>query len=262
MRAVAGTTGPDPAKRLPMERAALNQHLSRISTQWSVVFEAHRAVAGKATAAQHQLLERYSGAVFRYLLGAVRDPDVAHDLCQEFALRLVRGDFRRADPERGRFRDYLKTSLRCLVTDHYRSRQHWPQPLSPDTPEAAAPDLNSGDDAAFLVSWREALLDRTWAALAAANPSYHAVLLGRVDQPELSSAQQAEQLTSQLGKAVTAAWVRKTLQRAHEKYADLLIEEVAQSLSNREAGALRRELQELDLLRYCRSALERLGRQD
>jgi RNA polymerase sigma-70 factor (ECF subfamily) len=241
-----------------MDRAALSEHLSRISTLWTMVFEAHRGGVDAAAAAQHRLLQRYSGAAYRFLLGVVRDPDVAQDLCQEFALRLVRGDFRRADPGRGRFRDYLKSCLRRLVPDHHRASKHWPQPLPAGAEEAAAHDPNSGDDdAAFLASWREGLLDRTWAALAEANAAYHAVLLCRVDEPELSSAQIAERVTARLGKPVNAAWVRKTLQRAQEKYADLLIDEVAQSLETEEPAALRQELEELDLLRYCRSALER-----
>jgi hypothetical protein len=51
--------------------------------------------------------------------------------------------------------------------------------------------------------------------------------------------------------------VRKSLQRAHEKFADLLLEEVAASLEGAGDAELDRELRDLDLLRFCRSALER-----
>ena len=86
-----------------------DDRLSRIATRWTAVFRAHGDAPTQAEAARHRLMLHYSGAVYRYLLGAVRDPDVAADLCQEFAVRFLRGDFRRADPGRGRFRDYLKT---------------------------------------------------------------------------------------------------------------------------------------------------------
>ena len=43
---------------------------------------------------------QHCGAAYRYLLGAVHDPDAADDLCQDFAVRFLRGDFRRADPGR------------------------------------------------------------------------------------------------------------------------------------------------------------------
>jgi RNA polymerase sigma-70 factor (ECF subfamily) len=242
-----------------MDRDRLNQHLSRISTLWSVLLQAHDGPPDAATAAQKVLLQRYSGAAYRYLLGAVRDPDVAGELCQEFALRFLRGDFRRADPERGRFRDYLKTALIHLVTDHHRARQAWPRPFTATDPEPAAPAETVDTDRDFLTSWREELLERTWAALAAANPAYHAVLLCRIEDPDLASAQMAERLTTQLGKPLTADWVRKTQQRAHEKYADLLLEEVACSLGDATPEQLREELRELDLLKYCRSALARRG---
>src|SRR5262245_58256297 len=89
----------------------LNLRLSRIATLWAVVQKAHEADRDAATKAQALLCQRYAGAVYRYLLGALRDPHAAEELAQEFALRVVRGDFRRADPQRGRFRDFLRTSL-------------------------------------------------------------------------------------------------------------------------------------------------------
>ena len=42
-----------------------------------------------------------------------------------------------------------------------------------------------------------------------------------------------------------------------EKFAALLLEEVARSLETSDPPALEEELRALDLLRYCRSALER-----
>jgi len=241
-----------------MDRDSLDEHLSRISTLWSMIFQAHDPEGDAATAAQRVLLLRYSGAAYRYLLGALRDPDAAADLAQEFAVRFLRGQFRRADPGRGRFRDYLKTALSRLVTDHYRARQGWPQALSPDGPEPAAPSASSADDdRAFLAGWREELLERTWQALADANPTFHAVLRLRSEQPDLPSPRMAEELTARLGREVNAAWGRKTLQRAQGKFADLLLDEVAVSLEEATPEALRQELEATDLLRYCRSALAR-----
>src|SRR5947207_152703 len=95
-----------------------DEHLSRIATRWTMVFAAHRGPDSVERGMLPTLLLRYSGAAYRYLLGAVRDPDRAEDLCQEFAVRFLRGDFHRAAPGRGRFRDYLKTALVNLVNDH------------------------------------------------------------------------------------------------------------------------------------------------
>jgi RNA polymerase sigma-70 factor (ECF subfamily) len=241
-----------------MESVGPNPRLSRISTVWTEVFQAHAGPVDAALSAQRELLERYRGAIFRYLLAAVRDPDTADDLCQEFALRFLRGDFHRADPERGRFRDYLKTALIRLVTDHHRARQRRPQPMPAAAPEPAAPGADS-DENTFVAGWRTELLDRTWKALAMARPAYHAALLGRIENPEASSSELAEQLSRHLGRALTADWVRKTLERAHKKYAELLVAEVAASLEDTTDLAVREELKALDLLKYCRSALATTG---
>ena len=112
-------------------------------------------------------------------------------------------------------------------------------------------------EADFLPSWRAELLDRTWKALAAAQPMYHAVLLFRVENPDVPSPQMAEQLAARLGTPMRPDQVRKALQRSHAKFAELLVDEVATSLGNPSREELAEEVRELDLLKYCRSALER-----
>src|SRR4051812_25729189 len=109
-----------------------------------MVFKAHAPAEVADAAVRERLLERYTGAVLRYLTGAVRDADIAEDLCQDFALRFLRGDYRRAAPEKGRFRDYLRTSLIHLVNDHHRARQAGPKALAHDP--AARPVLTAEDD--------------------------------------------------------------------------------------------------------------------
>src|SRR5262249_48954118 len=158
---------------------------------------------------------------YRYLRGALRDEDAALELLQEFVLRFLRGDFRRADPGSGRFRDYLKAALIHLVADYHREQRAQPGPLPADIERGVAPDGGATDEAAFVQSWREELINRTWAALAEAKPTYHAVLILRVEDPELPSAGAAERLAARLGKPFTAAHVRVTLQRAREKFAGL-----------------------------------------
>ena len=234
-----------------MGEVELEQRLSRIATMWTEVFRAHGTGVDADLAARNRLMLRYSGSIYRYLLGAVRDPDLASDLCQEFAVRFLRGDFRRAAPERGRFRDYVKIALVNLVNDHHRRRQKSPKALSQD---AAAPSIGNDE---FETGWRTELLDHTWKALAAANPTFHATLALRIEDPDLPSSEMAEKLTQQLGRPITAENVRKTIQRAHAKFADLLLEQVAESLDEPTADELEAELKELDLLRYCQSALDR-----
>ena len=241
-----------------MDSSDLSQRLSRIQTQWSLVISAHQAQAGAAGSDLSKLLARYSGATYRYLLGAVRDADVADELAQEFALRFVRGDFRRAHPQRGRFRDYLKTALINLVNDHHRQQQGRPRALGVEPAAAAPPSFDS--DADFIATWRAELLESTWKALAEKNVAYHSALRYRIENPEATSAQIAEHLTTSLGKSVNAPSARKMVERAHAKFADLLLDEVACSLEAGSDVELERELADLDLLKYCRSALQRRNR--
>jgi RNA polymerase sigma-70 factor (ECF subfamily) len=209
-------------------------------------------------AAQQQLLERYGSAIYRYVLSAVGDRAAADDLTQEFALSLVRGHFRKVDPQRGRFRDYIKAVLFHLVSKYRKGQQKLPKPLSADSPAlaglAAMPEDACRD---FDASWRDELLARAWQALARTNRQFYTVLRLRADHPRMPSAQMAEQLSQQLARPCTPDAVRQSLRRARDAFADLLIEEVAQSLESPTIERIEEELEELNLLSYCRSALQR-----
>ena len=233
--------------------------ISRIDTLWTVVGQAHRA-GGEVAAAQRQLLERYGGAARRYLLAATRNAEAADELFQDFAVRFLTGGLRGADPARGRFRDFLKAVLYYMAADYHKKANKRPLPLNDDHPEPAAPPSASEQDALFLASWRDELLGRSWSALQEAEQAgqpYFTVLRYRADHPDASSQEMAERLSQELGRPLTAAGVRQTLHRARERFADLLLEEIAQALTDPTDEAIEAELIELSLLEHCRPALER-----
>jgi RNA polymerase sigma-70 factor (ECF subfamily) len=247
-----------------MESKTPERDLNAIPTLWSVVRQAHGGKAAAVAAAHQQLLERYGKAVQRYLLGALGDPEAAEELAQEFALRFLRGDFQRADPRRGRFRDFVRGVLVHLVTDYYRDQRRRPRLLSAAGLEAAVPVAASPEaDRLFRDSWRDELLNRAWKALATLQEQtgqpFYAVLWQRAQQPQLRSAAMAERFGATLGKPVSAAWVRQTLHRARGKFAQLLLSEVLQTMENAGAEQLEDELRELGLLEYCRPALGAFG---
>jgi RNA polymerase sigma-70 factor (ECF subfamily) len=239
-----------------------NGHLSQISTLWTVVGQAHSGSDDEMARARGELLELYRGAAYRYLLGALRDQQAAEDLCQEFALRFLRGDFRRADPQKGRFRDFVKTALYRMVIHHLRRQYARPLPLGFDVAEGRGdtPGLASLERD-FLESWREELLARAWGALAEVEritgQPFYGVLRLRVERPELPSLAAAEELSRRLGRPLTAAGVRQVLHRARVRFADLLLGEVARSLGRGAAAELEQELSDLKLLKYCRPALQK-----
>jgi RNA polymerase sigma-70 factor (ECF subfamily) len=246
-----------------MDPSDLSDRLTAIKTMWTVLFQAHGAKEEGRTAARQQLLLRYYGAVYRYLLGTLRDPAAAEELTQDFAVRFLRGDFKRADPKRGRFRDFVKTALQHLARDHWRKRLKAPMPLSSDDHGQAEANSKNLDacDRPFLHHWREELLARTWEALAQAEQQsgqpYHAVLRWKVERPDLRATQLAARLAAQSPKPFSQEGVRQMLHRARKKFAELLLDEVARSLQTSDPEKLEQELTELDLLDYCRNALQR-----
>jgi RNA polymerase sigma-70 factor (ECF subfamily) len=235
-----------------------DQHLSQLTTLWSVVRQAGLEQAAAALDARQRLLERYGGAVRRYLRGIVNDREAAEDLFQEFAVRVLQGDLRGADPNRGRFRQYVKGVLFHLTADFHRKQQRNPRVLPPEElPAQAAPEPDQ--DQALADSWRDELLARAWADLAAVEgrtgQPMHAVLRYRADHPEASSAAMATALSAQLGRALTAANVRQILHRARTAFAAFLVEEVRHSLADPTPQAIEDELIELRLHQYAQQAL-------
>jgi RNA polymerase sigma-70 factor (ECF subfamily) len=222
--------------------------LSQVATQWTLLAEAQGNGQAGASAAWCGLMHRYCGAVYRYLAGAVRNEDVALELFQEFAVRFLRGDFRLADPAKGRFRDYVRTALMHLVTDHYRRNQSWPQPLPDDLADQRdrSPESAAGGDA-FVASWRDELIDRTWQALAQSQPSYHALLMIHVQQPEILARELANRLSEEFRRPISAANARVMLHRARQRFAELLVQEVEVSLERPTRKALALELKNLRL---------------
>jgi len=237
------------------------QRLSQVQTLWTIVCRAHgEGTASMVRSAQEQLLGRYCIVVRRYLLGALRDADAAEELTQEFALRFVRGELKGVDRQRGRFRDYLKGTLFHLIGDFHRRRKKRPLPLPEGHEPAAEPEDNFAQDQRFLESWRAELLHRSWQALAQLQAEtgrpFHQVLQFRAANLELRSADMAEQLGPVLGHAVNAAWVRQTLHRAREKFAEFLLDEVRQTLDEPTLEQLEGELVLLGLHSYCQPALD------
>ncbi|MBW3600049.1 MAG: hypothetical protein KY475_22600, partial [Planctomycetes bacterium] len=112
-------------------------------------------------------------------------------------------------------------------------------------------------------SWRTELLDRTWQKLreheVETGQPYYQVLRYRSDNPRENSEQMAAALSAQMDppRDFTAVAFRKTLQRARETYAKLLIEEVAASLGTDSPHEIEEELAALQLLPFCQPFIQK-----
>jgi DNA-directed RNA polymerase specialized sigma24 family protein len=241
-----------------------DERLSQIDTNWSDVRVAGDRSNVAALKAQKRLLDRYGKAILRYLRAALRDPHEADEVYQEFALRLVAGGFGKAQADRGRFRQYLKTSLFHMVSDHRKKRSRQPVCLPVALLEpATTPPPSCAEDEEFLDIWRNELYASAMRALADVDKRtgkpLHAVLKYRIENPTIRSFQIAAHFAGKLGKPLTPEWARKRLCEAREKLGELIVNEVAMSLEHPTRDAIEQELIDLSLLEYCREHLARRG---
>ena len=96
------------------------------ATRWSLVVAAGDPHRKEARSALVSLCESYWYPLYAYLRRRGYSSDQAQDLTQEFFVRVIEGRYLdRAEPEKGRFRAFLLTSLKFFVADEEdRRRAH------------------------------------------------------------------------------------------------------------------------------------------
>ncbi len=237
-----------------------SSHLSRIETQWSMVHRAHTSRSDSRANVQSQLIERYGPAIQRYLLASMRNADAAAEVYQEFALRLVRGDFRNADSDKGRFRNMVKTALYRLMIDHYRRTEKQRKLGAANVVDDVAMTCDAEPSPeSFTLAWRESLIDEAWKRLEqmeqqTGNP-YFTVLRARVDQPRLTTKQLRESLLEADVKLPAESAFRVLLHRCRKRFAAILLDQVVQSLDDPNNDDIELELIELGLHHYCKPVM-------
>ena len=232
--------------------------LDAIATRWSLVRAAH--ASGKpedAAAARQALVLRYARAIRRYVGGIAKNTEDADELAQDVVVRLLNGDFAGADPNRGRFRDLIRTAVRNMVRKHW-AKTNRRRPADYDTDLLPAADDRA--DTEWDGAWQQNVLDHAWTALKEYerdNPGTraHTVLKLRTDFPDDTSDQLAERLASKVGTPVRPDACRQMLRRARVRFAALLIEEVQMGLADPAPDRVTDELAALGLLEHVRDFL-------
>jgi RNA polymerase sigma-70 factor (ECF subfamily) len=88
------------------------------TTRWTLVVAAGDPNRKEARSALVSLCENYWYPLYAYLRRRGYPTDQAQDLTQEFFIRVLEGRYlNRTDPEKGRFRAFLLTSLKFFVAD-------------------------------------------------------------------------------------------------------------------------------------------------
>lgn len=231
-----------------MHDPSLPPRLDRITTEWSRLDDpAHFVI-------------RYAPAVHKYLGAILRDPADVEEVAQEFVLKVVEKGFGHASPAGGRFRDYLKASLRNAALTHLRKRAARPAGDPALLDGVAAPSAEAAADAAWLAEWRGCLLERAWHALdahqrGAPGNLFHTVLRLTVDHPGEDSSALAARAARESGRPLKADAFRKQLSRARQCFAELLVSEVARTVEPPSPERVAEELAELGLMEFVRDYL-------
>jgi RNA polymerase sigma-70 factor (ECF subfamily) len=94
------------------------------TTHWSVVLAASEKQTESSRRALETLCRDYWYPVYSYIRRRGHEPETAADLTQGFFARMLEKEaFRLADPERGRFRSFLLTSLKNYLTNEWERQQ-------------------------------------------------------------------------------------------------------------------------------------------
>lgn len=225
--------------------------LDRIETRWSLVRRCHVNESRDAIAARQALVLRYASAIRSYCRAIVGSNVDADEVSQDFVVRLLQGDFGGADPNRGRFRDLLRTAIRNLARNRW-SRENRRGGHAELNDEHHVDPENSEVEDPWLAQWRTSLLENAWSELRAmqdATPGscLYSILRLRTDHPEESSEQLASRVSQQIGRTINAAAARQNLRRARVRFCELLVDEVADGLEDASRDRVQEELIALDL---------------
>jgi RNA polymerase sigma-70 factor (ECF subfamily) len=241
-----------PDKQTPPSR------LEEISTEWGLLAQAHQE-GEEARAARNALVLRYARAIRNYVGALMREPQDADEVAQEVLVRLLRGQFAAATPERGRFRRMLAVAAHNLVRNYWQ-RQRRQAGVDLDMQAVADEETSPAADAEAAATWRQSVLDLAWRSLEEferAHPGNIAwtVLRLRADFPEADSEELARRLSERAGRFFRATAMRQQLRRARKRFAEMLLDEVRRTLDDPTPEQIQEELIEVGLMEYVQDFL-------
>jgi len=141
------------------------------TTHWTVVMLAAEQESAEASKALERLCKNYWFPLYAYVRRRGYNPEDAQDLTQEFFCRVLEKRYLRlADPERGKFRTFLITSLSNFLANDWQKGQAAKRgsgqtvfSLDAEAPETrfmAEPSEGLSPDKVYDKRWAVALLER------------------------------------------------------------------------------------------------------
>lgn len=212
------------------------------ATRWTLVVAAGDPHRKEARAALVSLCENYWYPLYAYLRRRGYSADEAQDLTQEFFMRVLEGRYLdRADPEKGRFRSFILTSLKFFVAneeERQRARKRGGGMLLPleissgEERYRREPAHDETPERIFERRWALALLDRVVEKLRGEFAQYgraehferlKVFLLGQSDAPYAALAREMNTSEGALKVAV---------HRLRKRYRELFRQEIADTVAD------------------------------
>lgn len=214
------------------------------TTRWSLVLALRDQTSEEAEKALVELCSRYWFPLYAFVRKSGYGREDAEDLTQDFfAQFLEKGYFARADPKRGRFHDFLRTSIRNFMLKQWRrertrkrgggaARVPWDQAnaegrFASDLAEEGTPEILSDQQ------WAKSLADRALAALDRDFARRNKMeVLQQIKQHLWGEARGVSyaELADRAQLSVIA--FKSIVHRVRQKYRDLLRAEVAETVAD------------------------------
>jgi hypothetical protein len=186
---------------------------------------------------------RYLAPMRRQLTSVFGSTEQADEALKLLLGHLVSAGF--GDHRQGRLRDFLLRGIRSAA-----------KALVNEMPENKRPDLNLDEvtlgSKEWIGFWREGLLERAWRSLereehAEPGSPVFSVLHCSTANPQSSPSMLVVQIASETGAKTDEATVQATLPLARALFAQLVADEVAETLENPTSEDVKREISQLGL---------------
>jgi RNA polymerase sigma-70 factor (ECF subfamily) len=206
------------------------------------------------------VIKRYAPAIRHYFGLLIRNPDDAEEATQEFFLRIVESGFSRVRQERGRFRDYLRKSVRNAALNFLRDQRRRKHGESRLPPPHFDENPLPREEREWVAGWRRCLIKRVFRALASHEQQSpgnycYTVLCAVASHPADSCLSLAERVERRTGRRLSAAAFRQQVSRARRLLAKLLVKEVQNTLDHPTPEQVAEELIALGLWERVRPYL-------
>ena len=248
-----------------MDETSPHSHLSRILTNPAVLKD------------PKTFFDVYQIPIRKFFLCLCNSPTQAEDQFQDFAVKFLEGAFSKYDPEKGRFRDYLKQSLRHQVRKQYRKSKKAELSM-PEDMDAVDPNLIQPVDAAlseFDAMEGEQIKQLVEQDMHAdeldGENHFHSLLKFAIDfqrvrlaattdvqgRSKIPVSEIVRFLGEQFGEVVSKDTAKQRMFRAKRAYASKIISEIGVRIGDTSPRAIRAASHELRLNVYIESELSR-----